>query len=392
MIISRPCPICNSLEFEEIHRHTFILFENHPLSGECITVICSKCGLGFNKNTTNEENYHKYYIELSKYVTFYSPQADSNKFNNLANIFESFNINKNSSILDVGCGGGGFLAQLKNRGYTKLFALDPTPKSIENIGRTLGIEARVGVLADSPYPQASFDVIISTGVLEHLLNPTTDIECMRNLLVDDGLVFVVVPDANRYVDCLTAPFQDFNIEHVNHFSPMTLSSLFKRQGWRKLDIKLEVMAHTPNWNEPVICGLFRAPRQKSKLYLNLKFDRQLGNNLKSYVKLSFELLKKIEQKLRSDLADYQEIILWGVGQTASLLFSQTFLSKFKLQAVIDSNPAYTGRRFAGVLVCSPKIKEEFNGPIVIASIREYKLIKKIIEEKYQLKNKIISLI
>ena len=43
-------------------------------------------------------------------------------------------------------------------------------------------------------------------------------ECLTPLLKTDGLLYVEVPDAVAYTEYLYAPFQDFNTEHINHFS------------------------------------------------------------------------------------------------------------------------------------------------------------------------------
>ena len=43
-----------------------------------------------------------------------------------------------------------------------------------------------------------------------------------------------MPDASRYVDFAWSPFQDFNSEHINHFSLVSLANLLRQCGLRPL--------------------------------------------------------------------------------------------------------------------------------------------------------------
>jgi SAM-dependent methyltransferase len=365
-----------------------VLFEGHPLSGECETAVCRSCGLGYNRRPATAAAYAAHYSALSKYGTAFSPLAGADKFTRLTDIFRELCPNRAATVLDVGCGAGGFLAKLKEYGYSNLSAMDPTPDCITGVQRELGIDARLGLLADAPFPPHSFDVVISTGVLEHLLSPAEDLTALKNLLVPSGAAFIVVPDASRYVEFLDAPFQDFNIEHINHFSPATLISLFARQSWQKIALGRDVLPHTPRWNEPVVYGLFRTVAGVCDVP---EFDENLANNLKAYVKESSEALAKIDQRLRHELSGVSEIILGGGGQTASLLLGQTFLKEIRLHAVVDSNPAYAGNKLAGAVVGGPNLKGNFSGPVVVATIREYQSVERHVREILKWNNRIISL-
>ena len=83
---SRACPVCGGNEAAEIHRHRFVLFDGHPLAGECVTAVCERCGMGFNRATAPEEAYRRHYTELSKYATSVSPLAGAGRFAVLADI------------------------------------------------------------------------------------------------------------------------------------------------------------------------------------------------------------------------------------------------------------------------------------------------------------------
>ena len=59
---------------------------------------------------------------------------------------------------------------------------------------------------------------------------TVAIANLRALLQEGGLLYVEVPDARRYAEQVNAPSQDFNCEHINHFSLQCLHNAFARHG------------------------------------------------------------------------------------------------------------------------------------------------------------------
>jgi SAM-dependent methyltransferase len=394
MTTVRHCPICLGSIVKEIHRHRFVLFEDHPLAGDCVTVICQNCGMAFNQATASSEAYVSYYTSLSKYINPASFKILEPRFIKLADIFSTICPDRNLSILDAGSGSGGFLACLRMLGYKRLTAMDPAPGCVEFIRRELDIEAKVGTLDNSPFSPESFDVVISTGVFEHLLSPISDLAAINKLLVSGGErggAFIVVPDASRYVDFLDAPFNEFNIEHINHFSSKTLTFLFELHGWSVKYIGYDELYLSPKWVEPIIYGLFNHDNsQNNSIKLNLNHD--FNKKIDDYIFKSIKLLNNIDKKLNNSLSKVDEVILWGSGQLSSLLLSQTILAKIKLFAVLDSNPAYLGHHLVGSPVGGPELKGTFGGPIVIASIRSHNSIRKMIKEQLGWKNEIISLI
>lgn len=166
-IPNRPCPVCGSLEADTLDRLRLVLFDDHPLAHDCVTAVCLNCGMGFNREILPQENYWKYYTEMSKYVVSTSATAPVPRLPECAEILSRL-LPLDAAILDVGCGSGGVLAALKQRGFTNLAGLDPTHECIRIIRDELGLDARVGTLDKHTFPQGSFDLMLSTVVFEHL--------------------------------------------------------------------------------------------------------------------------------------------------------------------------------------------------------------------------------
>ena len=72
--------------------------------------------------------------------------------------------------------------------------------------------------------------MVLSHVLEHVQDLRPSIAAVARLTAEGGCVYLETPDAARYAECLVAPFQDFNTEHINHFSLGCLVNLARTAG------------------------------------------------------------------------------------------------------------------------------------------------------------------
>lgn len=91
-------------------------------------------------------------------------------------------------IIDVGCGGGRNLFYFLRNGY-EVFGVDPNPQAVEAVKELSAMLApenpsqhfEVGVAEALPYPDASFDLVISSAVL-HFARDEKHFEAMLNAM------------------------------------------------------------------------------------------------------------------------------------------------------------------------------------------------------------------
>ena len=138
----------------------------------------------------------------------------------LLRFFEKYDVPKNAYILDIGCAGGSFLIDLKNRGYNNLYALDYSAEAIE-LARPRGIENAFVMDGHNPeFSEEMFDVIISSDSLEHLERDEIALGNWYRILKKGGLGFILVPAYNF----LWTAHDDINY----HFRRYTRSGLVKK--------------------------------------------------------------------------------------------------------------------------------------------------------------------
>jgi 2-polyprenyl-3-methyl-5-hydroxy-6-metoxy-1,4-benzoquinol methylase len=136
-------------------------------------------------------------------------------------------------LLDVGCGFGGFVALMKERGWDAE-GVDPSPPVVE-AARRKGRVVRLGKLEELPEDQGPFDGVTMFYVLEHLPDPMGALRKATNLLAPGGTLLIRVPHTTPIVRLL-APLGLGGVlydppYHLYDFSPAVLREMLHRTGF-----------------------------------------------------------------------------------------------------------------------------------------------------------------
>ena len=99
---------------------------------------------------------------------------------------------KDKRILDVGCGNGYFLADLREHGYEDILGIDIIPQAITDTGNR-GIKALLMNAHKTEFEDNDFDVITGAHVIEHSPKPAVFLNELKRILKPDGLLFIEIP-------------------------------------------------------------------------------------------------------------------------------------------------------------------------------------------------------
>ncbi len=143
------------------------------------------------------------------------------------------------AILDVGCGNGSILRRLAERGYAELHGFELSDYAVERL-RASGITMWQGRLPELAVPDASFDVVIASQVLEHVIRRGRLMDEIARVLKPGGRAFVFVPD-----DCLGP------IDESEHVIKYTRDSL-RRFLARTFDVRSVETMHDANFTMPLL--------------------------------------------------------------------------------------------------------------------------------------------
>ena len=97
-------------------------------------------------------------------------------------------------LLDIGCGTGGFLAQLRDFGW-EVEGVELNPRGVRIAQQNYGLtKVYQGILKEVCFPNEYFDVITMSHLIEHLPDPIETLrECFR-ILKTGGKIVIVTPN------------------------------------------------------------------------------------------------------------------------------------------------------------------------------------------------------
>lgn len=388
----RNCPICNTKDIEILHSQKFELPEGHPLSAGYNVVVCSACGFVYADTAVTQADYDKFYTEHSKYE---DAKTGTGGVENLfdwkrqqetaAQIAEVLQ-NRNSAILDVGCANGGLLKALQQLGYADLCGIDPSPVCVENTKR-LGVQAYQGSLF-LPFKETAYDCVILSHTLEHVQNLSGALEWIKQRLKPGGMVYIETPDALRYVEFIYAPLQDFNTEHINHFSLTSLKNLLAAHSFDFVKGASKNLSVGTDTYYPAVYGFWKKDETLSTKALIR--DDELRLKVDEYILRSKQIMDDIDARIAGVIAGSPSLIVWGTGQLAMKLLAETSLARADIVAFVDNNPINHGRILHNKPILPPQEITKWDVPILIATLLHHHSIAKQIHEM-GLKNEILFL-
>jgi 2-polyprenyl-3-methyl-5-hydroxy-6-metoxy-1,4-benzoquinol methylase len=101
------------------------------------------------------------------------------------------------SLLDVGCGNGLFLKQMRDMGW-QAQGVEPDARSAKIASDCYGFKIYIGTLHDAGFPYNCFDCITLSHVIEHLRNPILVLsECLR-ILKPGGMLVITTPNFRSF--------------------------------------------------------------------------------------------------------------------------------------------------------------------------------------------------
>jgi len=108
-------------------------------------------------------------------------------------------VSAGSVLLDAGCGTGRTLLYRRHLPCVRVLGLDMSPHARDNPN----VDSHVrGDLEALPFPNASFDIVLSTHVAEHLAHPETAFGEMARVLRPGGRLLLLTPNRRHYVPLL----------------------------------------------------------------------------------------------------------------------------------------------------------------------------------------------
>ena len=216
------CRVCRSALVEVIHDFKNVPIFLWPKSAKLnsktrddLTVFeCTQCSHIQIQNLSS--NFLNRLYE-GEYMNIASPNENLVRAINLKSLY-SFDSKK---VLDIGGATNPSSAYFKESNYSILDPQIPIDSSVIHLK---------GFVSSFTLNQNYYDFIFGFHTIEHLEDPRSDLEILRNSLTENGRLIIEVPNTNMVA--LSSPYYLFFHQHINLFNKHTLLSLLNLSGFR----------------------------------------------------------------------------------------------------------------------------------------------------------------
>jgi SAM-dependent methyltransferase len=264
---------------------------------------CQVCGHYQIPYINTDSYYDDYVMTVSHSPKIQALQSDQ------ANKLFSYAMNKDHFI-EIGCGDGSFLTHARPL-FKHVIGVEPS-RPYYDLAIKRGLEVINEYLTEDLTFDYTFDAFASRQVFEHVSNPVQILQMVRNIMGNDAVGLIEVPNAqkmlseNRYFDLFS--------DHINYFTPLSLCNLARR-------VDFEVISIQESFN-----------RDYLELYVRKK-QRALTLDAKRESDFAF---------LKNAAARYKNISAWGAGSKAQAIMT-ALGNELKLMHIFDSDPYKDGR-------------------------------------------------
>ena len=367
----KECPICGSKTKTLLKTVRFAVPEYFHLPNQYDVVSCDQCGCCYAATEASLGDYDHYYSQCNFYSGVPNEQDWQIYGNNRISELVTAIVDRNGLLLDIGFGKGNLMCALREKGFRHVCGLDPSKDSIQRM-REYGFPVYEGSIFGSTVPALAgkCDCIFLIDVLEHLLYPDLAIDKIKSYLKEQGTLIISVPNyaALLNTDLYSAPPiipDQFNQEHINYFSPVSLDNLLRKHGFARVENEHAICFEKNNGAELLVAYQYSETSGKPKQFQSDSYCPQV---LQKYFEQNNILERTIDEKLALFSNDGRPVYVWGTGSYAMWLLANTAAENLDIEAFIDNNPTKLGKTLNGIQIISPKeMKSDI--PILICAMR-----------------------
>ena len=211
------CICCDANDFEIFAKNKYLVARK-----------CKKCNMISTNPYFNEEGVINLY---DKYLS----QRKQNKFKmDARNIMYEIDKNwiikyvKSGDILDVGCSGGYFLSYFDKNKFN-LEGVEISKEAADTAKQLYNIDVRVGIFSKLNF-EKEYDLIMMRGVIEHFIDPLSEIKKATSILRKGGKLFITAtPNGDSFsFEIYRDKWSLFTPDHVHFFSIENLNKIMEK--------------------------------------------------------------------------------------------------------------------------------------------------------------------
>jgi 2-polyprenyl-3-methyl-5-hydroxy-6-metoxy-1,4-benzoquinol methylase len=344
----RTCCVCGSASLESVFTQaTNSITGIGDIQYQHKINLCQDCGFVLASPLLPEEYILRYYENFSNYELQHSAgehSADAQAMvdRQVQMLTSRFEDGFKGKALDIGCSMAYALYLLKKQGW-EVMGMDPSDWCIRESKKKYDVDVKKGFICeDLSAVMGPVDAIILSHVLEHLVDPVQALIHIRSAMSVGGVLYIEVPNL---MDHTHLPGY-FAFEHVNYFTPVSLTNLAHRAGF-----EVETLDQFDNANYkssyPVIGATLRKTDKTFSLVSDVTVARAVMDD---YVRHVPDILARLNHRIAHAVQSTPpgRLALWGAGIHTSQILSDTQLSNVPLCCIFDNDSKKAGHTLGAI--------------------------------------------
>ncbi len=340
------CPICGSETYSvlQLWLNTKMNLPTEPEIRCCATdnflFVASGC----------QQDYDEYYKSLAN-DSYHTELSGENLRSPISKLQRDYLVEassgffeRNRKILDFGCGEASLLVELAiDFPSTAFFGFDPGPAALvgSDKARLLGLKNLSIADMKQSIDRGPYDLIVVSHVVEHLLDFDL-LHLLNSLLVENGLLYVEVPNSLQYSTHNRQEFlYYFDRLHVNHFTPQSLARLVASFGFGYVRHFEYAFPYRDGDKYPALGMLFKKGESATTIS---------SPSILESTKLYIANEKERARKVVAQFDFYDGVLVWGAGDNFHRSAENGGpLSSLRNMVVLDRRPqeiSVGGRKFS----------------------------------------------
>jgi len=299
-----------------------------PIPDPSKLYLCSSCGFLAN-DKVDASSYAQYYIEFNRHSQRSQSllAVDNHYYHRLLSRLDALISLKGDSFsrcLDIGPGDNMFSATLAEYTNANISTYD------------VGQE----------FPDNTYDLITLFHTFEHWHSPKQDLAEFVRLLSPSGLVYITVPDLQRYSSTYYGAYAAIDSEHINHFSAYSLQRLLNLVGlkvisWIHSDRQVSESVYYPEIQ--IIAArtdnnMFKEDPVPRSLRVKISdIDYYLAKSERDWAQVTSTIRKFLDSR-----KDYSRVVIYGLG-----IHGRRLAYAFPDLILADSHPYFHGKSMDG---------------------------------------------
>lgn len=233
---ARSCNLCGSQSYKTVHSkgEDSTIPEGYTITRDVNSqsdeiVRCLNCGLVYTLSSENRDSLLKEYNDMEDEL--YLREASGRRRAAIRTLKGISALKGKGRLLEIGSCTGLLLDEARRLGW-EVTGIEPSRWAADYARNNFNLNVIAKSIEEANPPKGHFDVVVMIDLLEHLIDPKSVLEKVRQLLKSDGVIYIATPDIESLAArILNNRWWGIKRHHLYYFSRRTLRSLLDKAGF-----------------------------------------------------------------------------------------------------------------------------------------------------------------